>query len=155
MEPFSLYPPRLPDAELLRRSLKRPTLAAWLMTLLAAFMLWNAQLGYSMNQMGLATSTLAFATILGYGAFRYFIACHRLRAIWRSGIRTRVVLKKSLYFWTRAYRYTVKIDDGRQAVVILSAASDLGGELPALVHGDQIAVSDFGGCLKPGKLRRA
>ncbi len=44
--------------------------------------------------------------------------------------------------------------DGRQATVILSATSDLGGTLPALVDGDRIAVSDFGGCLKTGRLRR-
>lgn len=123
------------------------------MTILAAIMLWNAQLSYSMDQMGLATGTFAFAMILSYGALRYFVTCHQLRTIWQKGFRLDVVLKKSIYFWTRAYRYTVELDDGRQAIVTLSAATDLGGSLPAIVYRNQIAISDFGGCLKTGRMR--
>ncbi len=151
-EPFPSHPPRASDAELLKRSLKRPKLATWLLGTLCVLSLLNVELFLGAHLIGSAVTALVMTTLCGYSAWRHLLAYHRLIAIWRDGVRADVVLKKYFYFWTYAYRYTIELGD-RRAAVILRADSEPDTKLPALVAGDLVAVSDFGWCLKAGRLR--
>lgn len=125
------------------------------MGITAAFAWLGVWAAYGKRELALTVESLLLAVPVTYAVVRYYLWGHRLRTVWRSGVRVDVTLKKSLYFWTRAYRYRVELDDGRWAMVILRASSKPGGRLPALVDGDLLVVSDFGGVLKPGRLRRA
>ncbi|MGE5182686.1 MAG: hypothetical protein ACM31C_11515 [Acidobacteriota bacterium] len=98
-----------------------------------------------------AVMSVAIAAVGVFVAVRARSASGRLRRVWRDGR----LIEVTVIDWNIGagrWRATIVECEGRRGVVGFTRAPDVGMKLPALEHGDQLAVLERNKVLRIGKI---